>query len=249
MHYTDLFNDKSELYAEARPSYPQDLYVFLAKQCNETSRAWDCACGNGQSAISLVKQFKEVIATDVSPKQIENAFKHPYVTYTVSPSEATAFDSEYFDIVCVAQALHWMKFEDFWKETKRVLKPNGIFAAWGYSWTKLSPDVDAIVQTYLLDVIEPYWAKQNKLLWNHYRDIPIPFKSIEVPDFVMKTDWTLAQFLAYLHTWSSTRRCIDAIGDSFLAKLYFELEKAWGNPEQSNVIEFDFCCFVGRYKI
>ncbi len=249
MHYTDLFNDKSDLYARARPTYPNALYTFLAEQCSSHKLAWDCACGNGQSAINLVNHFDHVNATDVSANQIANAFEHPHITYSVCPSEQTPFTSQIFDVICVAQALHWMDFDRFWPEVKRVLKPDGLFAAWGYTWTKLTPDIDAIVQTALLDVIQPYWAAQNKLLWDHYQDVSIPFEPIDTPEFMMTTAWTLAEFMAYLHTWSSTRRCIDAIGDGFFDALYQQLLEIWGDGAQRKTVTFEFCCLVGRNYI
>ena len=249
MNYLDLFNDKSELYAEARPTYPQDLYAFLVENCRETENAWDCACGNGQSAITSVEHFSHVNATDVSPNQIAHAFEHPRITYAVCPSEKTPFDAATFDLVCIAQALHWMEYEAFWAEVKRVLKPGGIFAAWGYSWTTINAEIDAVVQIYLLDVIEPYWATQNKLLWNHYRDVPVPFHMLETPTFVMREMWDLRQLITYFHTWSATRRCIDALGEGFFNELYRQLLKVWGNAGESKEIDFDFCCVVGQHKL
>ncbi|MEM7738949.1 MAG: class I SAM-dependent methyltransferase [Deinococcota bacterium] len=249
MHYTELFDTKSDLYARARPTYPETLYTFLAEQCTTHQLAWDCACGNGQSAINLINHFDHVNATDVSANQIANAFTHPNITYSVCPSEQTPFKSQIFDAVCIAQALHWMDFDRFWPEVQRVLKPDGIFAAWGYTWTKLTPEIDAIVQTALLDVIKPYWAPQNKLLWDHYQDVSIPFELIDTPEFTMRTAWTLAEFVAYLHTWSSTRRCMDTINDNFFDALYQQLAGVWGDAEQRKTVSFEFCCLVGRNTI
>jgi len=247
MHYTALFDDKSELYAQARPSYPPALYRFLAAQCHVTERAWDCACGSGQSAVDLIHYFNRVDATDVSPNQIAHALRHPCIAYAVSPSERTAFAAGRFDLICVAQALHWMRFDAFWPEVKRVLKPGGVFAAWGYSWTRIEPEIDRRIQTYLLDVIAPYWAKQNQLLWNQYRDVALPFEPIERPDFVMETEWTLGELMAYLHTWSSTRRCIATIGDGFFDTLAEQVAQVWGDPAQGRRVAFDFCCMAGRH--
>ena len=248
MHYTELFDNGSDLYAQARPTYSRALYSFLLEQCEARENAWDCACGNGQTAVDLVEYFKHVDATDVSPNQIASAFKHPRITYSICSSEQTTFESDRFDLICVAQALHWMQFDRFWHEAKRVLKPNGIFAAWGYSWVQLDPEIDALIQRYLLNIIEPYWAEQNKLLWNHYRDVSLPFETVEAPEFVMKAEWTLGQLMAYFHTWSSSRRCMDSMGDRFFNELYHQLASVWGNIEQSKTVNFDFCCLVGRNK-
>jgi SAM-dependent methyltransferase len=244
-----LFDDKSDLYASARPSYPAPLYEFIVGQCFETKRAWDCACGNGQSAISLVDFFNYVDATDVSANQIKNAFNHPKVGYFVCPSEHTPFEENAFDLVCVAQALHWMDYDRFWPEVKRVLKPGGVFSAWGYCWTTIDTEIDAIIQKTFLDVIAPYWADQNRLLWNHYRDLNIPFRMIETSDFEMNMFWDLDQFLAYLYTWSATKRCVDAVGQGFLDEVYRQVLAVWGNPRERKNVRIDFFCIIGRNEI
>ncbi len=248
MNYTELFNDKSDSYASARLGYPPELFEFLVSQCMKTKSAWDCACGNGQAAVSLAGHFDEVQATDVSPNQIKNAFDHPKINYSVCPSEATPFPKASFDLVCVAQALHWMKHDQFFCEVKRVLKPGGIFSAWGYCWPNINSEVDKVVEKSFLDVVKPYWAEQNKLLWNHYRDLDIPFEIIEAPVFPMKTCWDLNRFFAYLRTWSSTRRCMAALGESFFEEAYRQVSSVWGEPDESKEVEMDFCFVAGRYE-
>ena len=240
-----LFDDGSSFYASARPRYPAELYAFLAGLCPETECAWDCACGSGQAATDLTRFFGDVRATDVSLNQIENAFKHPQVRYTVCPSESTPFAENTFDLVCVAQALHWLDFGRFWPEVERVLKPGGVFAAWGYSWMSVDADIDLALRETFLDVIAPYWAEQNKLLWNHYRDVALPFRAIPTPDFEMKMRWDIEQLFAYLHTWSATKRCVETTGENF-SEAYDQVLSVWGNPYERKDVALDFCCVVGR---
>ena len=73
MELKDHFSRQSEIYLKARPTYPEELFEYLAGICTGNERCWDCATGNGQAAISLSKHFKKIIATDASTKQIANA--------------------------------------------------------------------------------------------------------------------------------------------------------------------------------
>jgi ubiquinone/menaquinone biosynthesis C-methylase UbiE len=130
--------------------------VYLSACCQQHQAAWDCACGNGQAAIGLASYFDAVYATDISQQQIANAKKHPKVIYSVQPSEHTYFHDDQFDIVCIAQALHWFDLAQFWPEVKRVLKPGGLFAAWGYSWFSVEAQVDRCIQTEVLEYLRPY---------------------------------------------------------------------------------------------
>jgi ubiquinone/menaquinone biosynthesis C-methylase UbiE len=248
LNHHGLFSDKSELYASARPTYPPEMYRYLSSACPATQRAWDCACGNGQAASGLIREFDQVYATDVSDQQIVNARQHPGITYSVSPSEKTSFDDDAFDLVCVAQALHWFDFDAFWPEVKRVLKPGGVFAAWGYTWLRVDREIDAIIEQGILETIKPYWAPQNKLIWDHYRDVHIPFTPMDPPSMKMEFEWNLNQLFNYLHTYSATRRCMDASGDAFFRDAYAKAGFAWGDPSSTKKMGIDFVFYVGRHE-
>ena len=51
------FSLNSEQYAKNRPQYPDELFLFLSEISEYHDRAWDCATGNGQAAISCAKFF------------------------------------------------------------------------------------------------------------------------------------------------------------------------------------------------
>ncbi|MDX1523117.1 MAG: class I SAM-dependent methyltransferase [Anaerolineae bacterium] len=245
-HYT-LFNEKSADYARIRPRYPDELYRYLAGLCRDHRVVWDCACGNGQVAVDLVDYFKRVYATDVSQQQIANALKKPRISYDVVPAEATPFDDDLFDLVSVAQALHWFEYDRFWPEVKRVLKPGGIFAAWGYSFFTINSPIDAALRDTLLASIDPFWDERNRLLWNHYRDVPFPFEKLTPPTIPLVLDWTLDELFAYLLTWSAVRRCIEQAGDGFVSDAYTRLGRLWGDPQNRRKVTMDFCLLVGKY--
>ncbi len=244
MKTSALFNDKSELYEVSRPAYPEALFEYLSTVSPSTESVWDCACGNGQAAVGLARYFDSVKATDISEQQIENAKVHPRVDYTVSVSENTEFSKDTFDLVCVAQALHWFDLDIFWPEVKRVLKPDGVFAAWGYTWPRISPSIDRVFQEVVLDKIEPYWAPQNKLLWDKYKAVNFPFSRLSPPDIDMKVEWTKEEFIDFVGTFSATRRCIEVAGNGFLKEANEKLGRLWGNGKL--VVDLDFVLYVGR---
>ena len=246
MSVIDLFSDRSDLYAAARPQYPQDLYEFLASCVDTKERAWDCAAGNGQASVALAEYFGEVYATDISKSQIANAIPKNNVFYSVQPAEKTDFPNGYFDAVTVAQALHWFDIEGFWAEVKRVLKKGGIFAAWCYSSLSVSSPIDLVIKERILDIIESYWSPRIQLIDNGYRNIDFPFEPIQTPPIEMKISWTLAELLAYMHTWSATRQCMQQQGTKFFEALRDNLLPVWGNPEQKKEVKMDFHLIVGR---
>ncbi len=249
MHHHKFFSDKAKLYESSRPVYPQEIYAYLASLCSATGLAWDSACGNGQAAIGLVKEFERVYATDISNEQIENAKLHPKISYEVSPSEKVKLENESCDLVCVTQALHWFNYDLFWPEVQRVLKPEGVFSAFGYNWPSVNTEIDAAIERLVYQTIAPFWAPQNKLLWNHYRDLTIPFEKIESPSFAMRVNWNLDEYFNFLHTFSATRRCMEAMGNKFFQTAYEAVDVLWGNAEQRKSVNLEFVFYAGCKKI
>ncbi len=227
MSFLDLFSAQSGVYASARPRYPDSLFAFIAGIARGRARVWDCATGNGQAAVGLAAWFASVEASDASAAQIAEAAPRPNVHYSVQPAERTTFPDASFDAVCVAQALHWFDHAAFFREVYRVLQPGGVFAAWGYNWFRVSPEIDRTLQELVFDVIAPYWAPNNRMSWNGYRDIPFPFEPIEAPTLPMTPVWTLPETLAFVRSWSATRQAVDHVGNGFLDVAAAELAHGW----------------------
>jgi len=235
METKTLFDRSADVYAQARPRYPSALYEWLAGCCGARRSVWDVGCGNGQAAADLKDYFDLVEATDVSAAQVACAPAYDRVHFSAQPAEATSFSDESFDAVCVAQALHWFDHEKFWPEVMRVLRPAGVFAAWGYNWPHIDAPIDAALADSFLSVIRPFWAPQNTLLWDRYRDISLPFKKIKCPRLELTMSWDMGQFFAYLLSWSATRLCIGERGDGFFVESRQRLEKLWGAAAQRKI--------------
>ena len=245
--FHDHFSDASARYAAARPEYPDALFGFLASVAPSTQRAWDCATGNGQAARGLARHFGQVEATDASAAQIAAAIAHPRVRYGVAPAERTAFEAQSFDLVCVAQALHWFDIEAFHREAHRVLKPRGVFAAWAYDGLKVLAEFDETFRRVVIGPIRKLWPPQNQLLWRGYRDLPFPYEPIEAPRFEIELQWTLAQLIDYLATWSAVKRYIAEGHPDFLGEVAEALRPAWGGEGPRRVVmPLHFLC--GRLR-
>jgi SAM-dependent methyltransferase len=247
LEFIDHFSEGSDLYAKARPTYPDALFSFIAVQSPGRQRAWDCATGSGQAAIGLAHHFDSVEATDASVEQVGNAVATPRVHYSVQPAERTDFPDAAFDAVCVAQALHWLDLDRFYPEAKRVMKPGAVFAAWGYSRHHVTAEIDAAFEEHFLAPIKPYWPAQNAKLWAGYRDEPFPFQAIEAPAFTIDMPWTLAQLIDYAGTWSATRRYVTEAAPDFLERARAAIEPAWGSHGERRVVTLPLSLRCGRH--
>lgn len=200
----DNFSQNSPLYAQYRPSYPDEVFTFLQTILAERERVWDCATGTGQIAEKLVNLFDEVEATDLSKNQLRNAFSHPKIRYTKQLAEQTDFPSGYFDCITVGQAIHWFDFDKFYAEAKRVLKPTGLLVVLGYGNIELqNAEISRVITKLSSEILENYWDPERHYIDENYETIPFPFEEITHPEFRIHGNWNREQLMGYLNTWSS----------------------------------------------
>lgn len=229
--FKDHFSTQAADYARFRPRYPRRLFRWLSSIAPGTELAWDCATGSGQAAVELAEVFARVVATDASERQIANAEKNPRVEYQVGRAESSGLESKSVDLVSVAQALHWFDLDRFYEEARRVLKSHGVIAATAYKLVTVSPEIDAIVQLYYSEIVGDYWPAERRLV-EKFEELPFPFDLVETPRFEMVAEWTVAQVLGYLRTWSATQRFMAAEKRDPLAEVEEELRQAWGKQQR-----------------
>lgn len=245
--FKDHFSGHAELYREARPTYPEALFDWLAAQAPSRALAWDCGCGNGQASIALARRFDRVVATDPSANQIADAERRVNIDYRVEPAERTSLVDAGVGLVTVAQALHWFDHAAFYAELRRVLAPGGVIAAWAYSDCGTGDAaVDAIKDRLYVDLTGPYWPPERAHVEAGYRTLPFPFAEIAAPPFLMTAAWNVDQLLAYFRSWSATQRYLKARGEDPIALIERDLRMAWGNPAQPRTVRWQFHLRAGR---
>jgi len=220
------------------------MFEYLGSIVPSRKSAWDCATGNGQAAVELATVFNRVIATDASQSQIANAEPHVKVEYHVASAEQNDLPSKAFDLVLVAQALHWLNHEQFYPVVRRVLRENGVFAASAYNLLRTERPIKEIVTRYYYDVVGPYWPPERALI-EKFELIPFPFPERETPKFEIVTEWNLEHLTGYLRSWSSTQRFIAATNCNPLDQIAADLGKAWGAPQQTRRIVWPLTLRVG----
>lgn len=245
-NFEDHFSKHSEQYARHRPQYPDEIYAYLASIAPGHSLAWDCGTGNGQAAIGLAKYFDKVHATDASAEQIRLAYTHEKVDYDVEPAEHVSLEASSADLVSVAVAIHWFNFDEFYSEVKRVLKPDGILAAWTYSLPEISSEVDPLISRYYYEILDGYWPERIHYLEERYETLPFPFDEIIPPPFVMEINWNLMQFAGFLDSWSATQRYKAEKGHHPLEIIWPELVAAWGDEKEPHLIRWPLHFRIGR---
>lgn len=219
---------------------------FILRFVNQKNRALDVATGNGQIAVQLATHFKKVYATDISSAQLGNATAAPNLVYLESSAERTGFGNCEFDLITVAQAIHWFDFEKFYKQVHRILKPDGIIAVLGYGLFSTNAHSDAILRRFYYEIVGPYWDAERRYLDDNYTTIPFPFDEITSPKFSNDFQWTFEQLIGYLGTWSATQHYKEKTGNDPVNLIADDLSASWEAGDKN--VHFPLLLRIGRLK-
>jgi hypothetical protein len=239
-----LFVKQAKEYREARPNYPPELFNFIASKTPLHDLAWDAGTGSRQAAQSLSMIYKNVIATDTSPTQLEFAHKHPNIHYkqtpplmSISELEHTLTPPSSVDLVTIATAIHWFDLPNFYQQVNYALKkPNGVIAAWTYTaLMKISPFVDPLIEEFYRTDCGPYWGNPNvaKLVDSKYRDLDFPFVPVDGEDHTGPFEFTIERVMALddlfvlLKSWSAYPAAKDKGVELLCSNVVDRFKSAW----------------------
>lgn len=242
----DNFSNQASQYSQFRPHYPKELIDHILSFVHNRDTALDVATGNGQVAISLSKHFHTVYATDISEKQLLQAPKVLNVIYKNQSAEATDFHDHQFDLITVAQAIHWFDFNKFYAEVNRILKPDGIIAIIGYGLLATNPHSDKILLDFYQNIVGPFWDAERKYIDDHYKTIPFPFEELETEAFSNVFTWSFDQLIGYLETWSAVEHYKAHHNQNPIDLVREALEASWESHDQK--VTFPMLLRVGKLK-
>jgi len=220
-------------YAAYRPSYPPELYqIILEFHHGARSLCLDLGSGPGFIARELSSSFVRVIGTDPSPGMVEQALKlssaYPNLSFHQAYAENLPFvDDASIDLVTAGQAAHWFDYPRLFAELKRIVRPGGTLAFWGYKDHVLVdyPKATEVLNFYTHSAgdryLGDYWSQpgrtivQDKLLaiqpppsdWEditriEYEPGTAGPRTGQGTMFLSKR-MTLAQMEEYIRTWSA----------------------------------------------
>ncbi|MEL6866684.1 MAG: class I SAM-dependent methyltransferase [Bacteroidota bacterium] len=244
----DHFSRQAATYKKYRPHYPSALFDELLAWPSHRQSCWDCGTGNGQVAQVLAQHFDQVYATDISQKQVDQAVAKENISYRVERAEQTSFADDQFDLITVAQAIHWFDFDAFNREVRRVAKPGGILAVWGYGLLRVEPEIDRLIDQFYEDVVGPYWPAERQHIDQAYRSIPLEMNVLSEPHHLgIELQWTLAEMEGYLNSWSSVQRYQKQVGQNPVEPIIEQMSIHWPNGER-RALRFPIFMRIGQIE-
>lgn len=245
-HFADHFSETARSYAAFRPSYPVALIDHLAMLAPARELAWDCGTGSGQAAVLLAERFTRVVATDASKEQLAHAVVHPRVVYRVALEGDSGLPGASTDLVTAAQALHWFDLRRFFDEARRVMKPNGVFAAWSYARVEVDEAVDRVLAWFYSERVGRYWPPARRMVEDGYRELELPFDELDSGTWSMESSLDRRELCGYVGTWSAVKECRSREGRDPIAELDLLLAAAWPDPAEKRRARWPVALRVGR---
>ncbi|XP_057949562.1 uncharacterized protein LOC131144737 [Malania oleifera] len=258
----NLFHKQAKQYSENRPSYPLELFQFIASKTPTHDIVWDVGTGSGQAARSLAEIYKNVVATDTSQKQLDFALKLPNVRYQCTPPQISISDLERdvaprstVDLVTVAQAVHWFHLPSFYDNVRFVLKkPHGVVAAWCYTLPGLNvEEFDSVFQRFYDVDTNPYWEPERKLVDGAYRGLEFPFEPLEGEEhtgpfeFAAEVAMEFGGFLNYVRSWSAYQIAREKGVELLREEVVERLRRAWmKDGNEKRMVKYTVYLRIGR---
>ncbi|MDF2934930.1 MAG: Methyltransferase type 11 [Paenibacillaceae bacterium] len=131
MNNTGKFTGKAEIYAKARPGYPQAMLDRITQTVGigADSVVADIGAGTGIFSKVLLSLGCRVYGVepnaDMRAVAVRDLADNPRFTPVAGTAEETILPSGSVDAVTVAQAFHWFDPEAFGQECRRILRPGG----------------------------------------------------------------------------------------------------------------------------
>lgn len=138
----DRFSGFQNDYDQHRPKAPAAVVNILTSYLGRVpSVVADVGCGTGLSSFIWLGNAERIIGfepnDDMRSKALAHLSKLPEdqsISFIKGYSDQLALDADCVDIVTCSQSFHWMEPVSTLSEFARVLKPEGVFAAYDCDW-------------------------------------------------------------------------------------------------------------------
>lgn len=241
------FSKQADLYAKYRPDYPEEIYKFIFEHLNQQKIAWDCATGSGQVAGYLASHFDQVFANDISEEQLSYAPEKGNITYLNTPAEHSGLPENVFNLITIAQAIHWLDFDQFYDEVRRTARKNALLAVIGYGMVRIDEQSNTVIDNLYERAFQEYFNENRRYLDNRYQNIPFPFDEITSPAFEKHYNWSIDELEGYFNSWSAIQRIKSEKGYNPADDTIAELKNVLDNSENFEVT-FPIFMRLGRVK-
>ena len=190
--FKDHFSGHADIYREARPTYPPQLFAWLAQQAPDRAARVGLRLRQWPGHRCARRAFRARDRHRSERQQIAAAEARPNIDYRVEPAEHSSLAGASASLVTVAQALHWFDHAAFYAEVQtraqagRRLRRVGVFGL----RRPAMPAIDRLKDELYIDLTGPYWPPERAYVDAGYKTLPFPFVEIAAPVLSDGRIWT-----------------------------------------------------------
>jgi len=158
----EVFDEIAEIYDRVRPTYPPDVVDHLIDCTSLSSRSsiLEVGCGTGQLTRLLAARRLHITAVELGERMAQvarrNLASYPDVRVVRGNFETWEADDASCDLVCSAQAFHWVDPEIGYPKAHRLLRPEGWLALlWNLypgGHTRLHDEIEEIYRAQAMEI-------------------------------------------------------------------------------------------------
>jgi SAM-dependent methyltransferase len=170
---TQRFSNRVDNYVKYRPSYPNEVLDFLAKQARLSNQSVITDIGSGTGIFTKLLLDKGYTIYAVEPndamrKYADEDLKGYNTFHSINgTAEESTLADHGVDLVVCAQAFHWFDQEKTKAEFKRILKSNGLVAL---IWNNRQVEADAFAIAYEL-LLQQQGSDYNEVNHRNITDV------------------------------------------------------------------------------
>lgn len=242
---TQRFGNRAEAYAKARPSYPPELFDFLARDFGLAAgqSAADLGSGTGIFSELLLERGLRVYAVEPNAPmraaaEVRLRGRAEFVSCDAT-AEATGLPGASMDWVTAAQAFHWFDPERVRAEIRRILKPGGCCAL---IWNERQSDTTPFASAYEKFLIE--WG-------NDYESVKATYENPEHIARVLGTEYARRSFphaqemnLQVFRTRTQSASYVPRADTPRGQAMMDALDRLFAQFQENGVVRFDYLANV-----
>jgi SAM-dependent methyltransferase len=204
------FDALVDAYDAGRPTYPPQLYDAIERLTGPLLGAdvIEIGAGTGIATRALHNRGARVVAVDIGAQMLRRLRdRRADLPAVLATAEALPFADDTADLVCAAQAWHWVDADRAGPEARRVLRPGGALAVW---WNNVTAD-----GTPWFEEQQARIEEMNPAYSRDYRERPYAeslasyFSSVET----FTTAWSRTLPIEDYLVWLRSKSYVAAIGE------------------------------------
>lgn len=191
--------------ARVEPIGPAALMAWLTALPARRRACLECGAGRAEVAAFMAGRFGRAIALDVEPHHLRHVKKPVHIL--CGDAAELPFADNSLDLVVSQQALHHFAVEQHLRESRRVLRDGGIFAALCWGEMRL-PDGIAPIYGAVFKALEPYWEEARMWVLEGYAGLAFDGEAIALPTARMTRLLSLDALDLMIARWSATQHAL-----------------------------------------